>query len=320
MSDSIFSTCRAGENRVTASILAVLRSLSLGRCERVLAALLEQSEFELVRFQNQPSKGNLGVPDAEISSSFRILIETKIRCNSLRQEQLARHVQRFEDGSEQVQRLLVLTADLERPDVIDEMKDCRIGWASFAALDQAIEEVLADKEEVVSEREAFLLRELQGMLEEEELIYSAKDTLVIPGRHAWPEYKEFHAYVCQPGRSFRQVSHIAFYTENKIRELVPKVLKLYPNVEMTRGKYRGEHEEVLGKLIEDLLNRKLRIEGEFYEVVLLTPPEDSQTVHLDKPIQNDLRSVSGRITAFTQNQRYVRLSELKIARKTSDLC
>ena len=83
MSDSIFSTYRAGENRVTASILAVLRSLSLGRCQRILAALLEQSEFELVRFQNQPAKGSIGVPDAEISSSFRILVETKIKPNTL---------------------------------------------------------------------------------------------------------------------------------------------------------------------------------------------------------------------------------------------
>ncbi len=42
---------------LTASLLAVLGSLSLGRIERLLAAMLEQSEFELVRFQNQPSKG-----------------------------------------------------------------------------------------------------------------------------------------------------------------------------------------------------------------------------------------------------------------------
>jgi hypothetical protein len=316
MSESIFSTYRAGENRVTASIIAVLRSLSLGRCERVLAALLEQSEFELVRFQNQPSKGNVGVPDAEISSSFRILIETKIKPNALKQEQLARHVQRFEDGSEQIQRLLVLTPDLESPDVIDKIGDPRIMWASFAALDQAVEELFADREEVVSEREAFLLRELQGMLEEEKLISSSEDTVVIPGKHAWPEYREFHAYVCQPGRHFRQVSHMAFYTKNAIRELVPKVLGWHEKVEMTRGKYDGE----LRRLVEYLLDHELRIEGKFYKVGFLTPSEDSHTVHLEKPIENDLRSASGRITAFTQNQRYVRLDQLKTAHKTSDLC
>jgi len=64
MGSSIFSTYSTGENRVTASILAVLKSLSLGRIERLLGALLEQSEFQLVRFENQPSRGGKGVPDA----------------------------------------------------------------------------------------------------------------------------------------------------------------------------------------------------------------------------------------------------------------
>jgi hypothetical protein len=278
--------------------------------------LLEQSEFELVRFQNQPSRRNVGVPDAEISSSFCILIETKIKPNAVKRQQLARHIKRFEDSSEQVQRLLVLTPDLERPDVIDGMKDSRIGWASFAAFDQAIEELLADKEGVISEREEFLLRELQAMLEEEKLIPSEEDTLVIPGKHAWPEYREFHAYVCQPERHFRQVTHIAFYTRNEIRELIPRILRSHEKVEMTRGEYDGE----LGRLVEYLLDHGLRTEGKLYKVVFLTPPEDGRTVHLDKPIKNDLQSTTGRATAFTQNQRYVCLDQLKRARKTSDLC
>ncbi len=315
MSNSIFSTYCAGENRVSASILAVLRSLSLGRCERILGALLEQSEFELVRFQNQPSKGNAGVPDAEISSSFRVLIETKIKPNAVRQAQLSRHVQRFKDGKEQIQRLLVLTPDVNSPNVIEQMGDPRIGWASFAALDQAIEELLADKDEVVSEREAFLLRELQSMLEEDELIRPSKDTLVIPGRDAWPEYNDFHAYVCQPRRSFRHVSHIAFYTKNAIHELVPKILESHEYVEMTRGTYSGRLQE----LVEYLLERGLRVEDKPYKVVFLTHPDDDRTVRLERPIENDLKSTTGRSTAFTQNQRYVSLTELKKAQRTSDL-
>ena len=74
----IFATYSTGENRVTASFLAVLRSLSLDRMQRLLAALLEQSEFELITFQNQPSKVGEGVPDAMIQSSCRLLVETKM--------------------------------------------------------------------------------------------------------------------------------------------------------------------------------------------------------------------------------------------------
>jgi hypothetical protein len=61
---SIFSTYSTGENRVTASFLAVLRALSLDRMQRLLGNLMEQSDFELIRFENQPSKGAPGVPDA----------------------------------------------------------------------------------------------------------------------------------------------------------------------------------------------------------------------------------------------------------------
>jgi hypothetical protein len=157
----IFSTYSTGENRVTASFLAVLRSLSLGRIQRILGALLEQPEFELVQFENQPSKGGEGVPDAIIQSSVRLLIETKLQRNAVRSEQLRRHLDRLRSVDEANATLLVLTPDEVRPSQVDDLADARVAWASFVALDQAIDELLDDKYEVVSEREAFLLREFQ---------------------------------------------------------------------------------------------------------------------------------------------------------------
>ncbi len=48
-----------------------------------------------------------------------------------------------------------------------------------------------------SEREAFfLLRALQTMLAEEELLANANDVVIVAARKAWPEYNELHAYVC----------------------------------------------------------------------------------------------------------------------------
>ena len=85
---NIFSTYSQGENRVTSSIISVIRSLSLDRIERILGALLEQSELEFVRFENQPSKGGDAVPDAIIQSSFRLLIETKTERDGLNRPQL----------------------------------------------------------------------------------------------------------------------------------------------------------------------------------------------------------------------------------------
>lgn len=315
MGDSIFSTYSTGENRVTASILAVLRSLSLTRCEQILAALVGQSEFELIRFQNQPSKGSEGIPDAEIVSSCRFLIETKIRSNAVNVSQLRRHLKRFDGSSETTRILLVLTPDATQPPQIDEIGDRRVAWASFASLDQAIDELFEDKEEVISEREAFLLRQLQTMLDNEGLIGTLKNVLVIPAKNAWPEYKQFKSYVCQANRSFKPVAYLAFYHGNEIHELIPKILDSFECVEMKKGLHKGK----LGELVNYLLENRLRDEGKTYKVLFLSHPDAPETIRLDRPIINDLVAATGRVTAFTQNQRYVELEALKKAHKTSEL-
>jgi hypothetical protein len=168
---------------------------------------------------------------------------------------------------------------------------------------------------VISEREAFLLRELQAMLDNENLIGTAKDTLVIAAKQAWPEYNEFNAYVCQPNRSFKQVEYLAFYHGNKIHELVPKILDSMECLEMRKGLHAGKE----GDLVNYLLENNLRKEGETNKILFLSPPDAPETVRLDKPIINDLVSAGGVRIAFTQNQRYVELNALKKANKTSDL-
>ncbi|TWU02859.1 hypothetical protein [Stieleria varia] len=147
--------------------------------ERLFGALREQSEIELIRFENQPSKGAAGVPDAIIQSSLRLLIETKTQRNTVRGDQLVRHLKRLDQSTESNLLLLVLTLDDVRPRALDSVEDDRVAWASFTMLDQAINELLEDPKEVVSEREVFLLRELQSMLEAEGLTASLNDTVIV---------------------------------------------------------------------------------------------------------------------------------------------
>jgi len=82
---------------------------------------------------------------------------------------------------------------------------------------------------------------------------------------------------------------------------------------------RGRHSGPLGHLVEYLLQERLREEGTSYKVFLLSAPDDPQTIHLENPILNDLRSATGRPNAFTQGQRYVRLADLVKAKHTSEL-
>jgi hypothetical protein len=316
---SLFSTYSTGENRVTASVLAVLKSLSLGRIERLLGELLEQSEFELVRFQNQPAKGGESVPDAMMASSCRLLIETKIKEGTASARQLRSHLKQLDDASESTRLLLVLTPDQTAPKVLETINDPRVIWASFERLNQSIDGLLKDEREVISEREAFLLRELQAMFEEEGLIGLAKDdVLVVAARHAWPEYQRFHAYVCQPKRHFRPVQRIAFYSLGRINELIPRILTSYDEVLFEKGRHKGR----LGELVEAMLDRPeitKKEQGHTHKVMLLSAPDHPETIRLDDPIINDKVSQSGQITAFTMGHCYVACEALKAAKRTSEL-
>lgn len=312
---SIFSTYSTGENRVTASFLAVLRSLSLDRIHRLLGALLEQSEFELIQFENQAAKVGQTVPDAIIQSSCRILIETKTVRNAIGLPQLQGHLKRLDEGSEVTKLLLVLTPDDARPTILDSLQDRRVAWTSFSTIDQAIDEMLDDKYEVVSEREAFLLRQLQNMLLAEGLLESPNDVVVVAARNAWPEYNELHAYICQPERPFQQVSRLGFYSKGTVYPLVPKILSVHDNVVMHKDKYDGE----LGALVNRLLDEKLRAVGNQFKVMLLSSPESPDTLKLTEPIPNNQKSKTGKGTAFTMGQRYVSSKALLAAKTTSDL-
>ena len=60
-----------------------MKRLQLRSNLRLLGSLLEQSEFELIHFENRPSKDGSGVPDVIIHSSTRLLLETKTVRNAV---------------------------------------------------------------------------------------------------------------------------------------------------------------------------------------------------------------------------------------------
>ena len=293
----------------------MLRSLSLRHAERLLGAVLGASELQLIDFSNQVARGGPGVPDAVISASIRLLIETKTARNAVDLPQLRRHLERLATSSETTKMLLVLTPDAVRPSAMESLPSDVAVWSSFAALDQAIDELLGDRGEVVSEREAFLLRELQLMLEAENLLAAADEVLVVAALLALGEYRDTSAYVCQPNRAFRDVERIAFYTLGEIAPFIPKIIETFDAVEFRRGMHDGR----LGSVVDALVNRALRPEVQHYKVMLLTSPDDSETIRLNAPIVNDLTSEAGRNIAFTQGQHYVSLSRLKAAKTTSEL-
>ena len=297
MAGGLYSTYSTGDNRVTATILAVLQRLSLNRLERILGAIMGQPEFSIIAFQNQPSRGAPGIPDAEIISSCRLLVETKTERKGVRADQLHRHLARLDGSKETTRCLLLLTPDDRIPDAVSDIAD---------DLNDAIDELLADKQEVISERETLLLRELQIMFRQERLLEAAKDTVVVAARVAWPEYQKYGAYIYQAGRSFERVRYVAFYAGGEIQALVPNIEGEPQEVTFERGRYTGR----IGKLVEQVLADEARDKGSVHTVLLLSRADSADTIRLGGTIQNDQKSANGKPTAFTMGQRYINLSDL----------
>jgi hypothetical protein len=197
----LFSSYRTGENRVTASMLAVFERVDFGIVERLLSAATLESSLPFVSFANQVAAKDGSVPDAGNTANFRYLFEVKTTPLALNQKQLEQHLSHL-DGSFKQERLFVLTPDEEEPSILEQLADPRLIWLNFRRLDQAIEEVLRDETELLAEQTRFLLHELRALFDQEGLL-GQEDTVVVAAREAYPEYREVAAYVCQAGRSFR---------------------------------------------------------------------------------------------------------------------
>src|SRR5262249_38772481 len=112
------------------------------------------------------------------------------------------------------------------------------------------------------------------------------DVLVVAARVAYDEYLNYTAYICQPGRSFRDVNRIGFYRHGKIEPEFPEIRAIEDHVRFTRenaNRLRETGSPVDGEvadLIDLLLEHHRRDDEEVLQVFLLTPPDDPRTLTL----------------------------------------
>ena len=329
MTTPLFSTFRQGENRVTGTLLAVLQRLSLPNTDRILRTLLEEDSFSLVSFKNQV-KTEWSVPDALIRMGpdlHAIWIETKTAPNQLNTCQIKNHLKSVGEG----EKLLVLTPDNDRPAVLDQLecRQDRVVWSNFDTLAEAIKEILDDVDEPPTEREGFLLRELIAMLQSDGLLSTGPMVAIVAASSGWPMYQDVPAYRCAltlPLRSAGQMDYLGFYAQGQIKPVVPKVLGMIDQINLTDEAQVSSLEGPEKDLACDLLQRiggdreRLALFAGDFKVVFLSRPEDSETVKLEAPIPNDKRSSSGKTVAFTFGKpRYVSLDALERARSTTHL-
>jgi hypothetical protein len=166
--------------------------------------------------------------------------------------------------------LVVITPDIDRPSVIDAVGDLRVKWFSFAALSEAIDGLLDDSSEVVSERETVLLRELQSMLAEDGLLAPDLDTVVVAAGDAYEEYLNRSVYVCQPNRPFKPVTHMAFYRRKRVEPQVPRILGIRDEVAFTEEAFEDLAREADGapfaQVVRTNLDHGPRRDGGSYKI------------------------------------------------------
>jgi hypothetical protein len=311
----LFSTYRQGENRVTSSMLAVFERIDLSLLEELLTAATGESALQLVSFVNQPPGRGASVPDARISARFSYWFEVKTGRDAVSKSQLEEHLHNL-SGDSQDERLFVVTPDPIEPAAVRELGNSRVVWFSFASLHDAIGHVLDAEVQVISERAEFLLRELQALLVDDGLL-DHDDVVVVAARVAYGEYLEHAAYVCQPGRSFRDgLSYLGFYAEGAIRQEVPRILHREDRVPFSQDEVqrRRASDDPLDQRVADVIDASVgngsRQATEAYQVFLLSPVADDETLILERPIINTKRAASGRPWAWTLQQRYVSSSQL----------
>jgi hypothetical protein len=335
MTNQLFSSYSQGENRITSTILAVFERLNSSVVEFILADLMEDSNIELLKYRNQAkAKSGESIPDGLITASFAYYIETKIKPNSLKTNQLQNHIKHLERELKiKDSRLIVITPDYKQPEVIKELDDERIYWCNFDMLVDSFGKTFSNNDLLLSEREAYLLQELKRLIENEPglLTDNVKDrVLLIPARNAIEEYKLYGAYFCQPNRSFKPSYYLAFYHSNRIDRKIPTILGYIESIRLgsdevdpadfkevsgDKGLLTQKFHQLEKKLKED---NHIRLQDD-YKIMMLSSMNDPETVNLDNDIPNDKLSSSGKPTAFVQNQRYVSLEKLTEAKHTTDL-
>ncbi|WP_084157177.1 hypothetical protein [Haladaptatus cibarius] len=316
MTNPLFSTYTQGENRVTSTLISVLQHVNSSLTTDILEALTDESDLSLLSFENQVT-GVKSVPDAAIRSSSAIWFETKTARDAVRKEQLENHLLALDEDGAELQRLVVLTPDGETPRAVAALDDERLVWANFDDLVDVVEGIMArdiasteETTAVPTEREAFLLRELARFVYDEDLVSGKEDrVLVVAARRAWPEYQAHGLYYCQPGRSFKPVEHLAFYTDGEVKTAVPRVIGRVDDVLLTEegiedaNELTDEQREQLRQVLDPDWERY----GERQQVLFLADDlELSQSVRNDKTA-----SESDRTVAFVQGHRYVSFSDLQ---------
>lgn len=149
-----------------------------------------------------------------------------------------------------------------------------------------------------------------------------RNVVMVSAAESWDLYynRKQNAHIFQAGRSIKVVEYLAFYADQEVKPLIPKILHWFDAVDWNTAnatrlmKSSDPMEKNLGRVIKT--SKGLGWDASVYQVFMLSAINDGDTQKLAGPIVHSRR---GQGSAFARGHRYHTLSELLSAKDTRDL-
>lgn len=319
---SIFGEYKNDEDRLTAALLQVLHYGGHPLIAKLFGDILDLPSNEVNVIPQSVQKDSR--PDGEITCDchYQIFIESKILLNDIREEQLQNHCKLANPSNGQY--LIYLTPDNKKPQRL-EMLSGLVEWISW----NQISDVLQSLQPLINDKllkflvDQFIMliahilkktiknKKKKTVLEDNATneicqIGSADNNVIIVGGH-WGENiaMKYNFYACQPNRFFYDARYIAFYHQNRIKELFRIIDKPIESIDIRNC---SQISPLYFKDTEPGYTPQQR------KLFLL------EHIHtFDPPIQNDKVDKKGHSCAFIQRQTYTTYNKIMNAQFTSEL-
>jgi mRNA-degrading endonuclease RelE of RelBE toxin-antitoxin system len=318
---SLFTKYSKEENQITSSLMAVLKNSQREILDKFFEEVIG-NPFEAIQIINQSEKNN-SRPDAEIFSSFQILIESKIN-SPFNKNQSENHIKSFDNNIQRkifliITREYINTSDLT--DLIDKSKNIIIKNILWSDIYSFFNEI--SKEIIYDEKTRFLFQQITEYFEEIGIDKSWMDRCVIvPGEIAKNEAKYFGLCLWSPENLTRKSKYIAFYCDKKIELLYE--IKSWIYYEFNGGvpeefdDFKNNAEIVYGNNLKEIYDSLKELQNSnihkwgLNDYVLIIFFDKDKNI-LQTPIEHKGKG------AFIQRPSYKWFDDIKNAKTTDDI-
>ena len=297
---SIFGNYSQTENKVTAALLQILK---VGGTEFIAKVISEIDEIDFPSSEINiitQEKENRNVYDGllECAFSFRVLVESKIKLESINKTQLAGLIDNAQGTTDYI---LYITPDNKKPNELCD--NSKIYWSNWSKINEILKETNPKTEPI-----NFLINEFEKYLESLELLDSSEQRVQIAaGSWGEPIALKYGFYACQNNRTRKDSKYLAFYNCGGIHTLFEIVGEPQNDCDLSKSE-----DETIKKYLEVADPNYIR--GSFRQFYPLKLVSNTLNIkHLGK-------NKKGKGSAYTMGVfRYTTIDKIKGAKTTDEL-